>query len=166
MVRIFISHSSKDKWLIDPVSTTLKQVPVEPYLAEVETPTPTSLPEKLNDAMVGSDAVFVFWTKTVADNQSTRDVVNWEISAAYHMNPKKQIYVFAEAGVSVPEMVKYVTVYATFDPSIKQTLSGMMQKVLDSATTVKENSDKAQFAILLMMAVLVGGLFLLALSDK
>lgn len=115
--------------------------------------------------MVGSEAVFVFWTKNVADNQSTRDVVNWEISAAYHMNPKKPIYVFAEAGVSVPEMVKYVTVYATFDPSIQQTLSAMMAKVWSSAALVKENSDKAKVALLLILGAL-GGLFLLTLSDK
>jgi hypothetical protein len=133
MVRIFISHSSKDKWLIDPLALNLKLILVEPYLAEIETLTPISLPQKLCEAISSSDAVFVFWTGNVAENESTRDVVNWEISAAHHMNPKKLIYVFAEKDVRVPAMLEYITVYARYDPFNQETLNNMFEKVQNTA---------------------------------
>lgn len=148
MVHIFISHSSKDKWLIDHIASILKLIPVEPYLAEIETPTPTSLPQKLSDAIATSDAVFVFWTSNVAENQSTRDVVNWEISAAYHMNPRKPIYVFTQKDVEVPTMLDYTTVYANFDPLDPKTLIEMLQKVQNTASSCikksKVNVEKSE----------------------
>lgn len=165
MVRIFISHSSKDKWLIDPLASNLKLIPVEPYLAEIETPSPISLPQKLSDAMAVSDAVFVFWTANVAENESTRDVVNWEISAAYHMNPKKPIYVFAEKGVQVPTMLDYITVYARYDPFDQKILEDMSEKVQNTASYIKESADKGKAAAALILAVL-GLIGLAALTDK
>jgi hypothetical protein len=81
MVRIFIAHSSRDEWLINPIASNLKLIPVEPYLAKVEDPTPYPLPQKLDNAIETSQAVFGFWTSNVANNQETRDVFNWEISA-------------------------------------------------------------------------------------
>lgn len=103
MVRIFIAHSSKDEWLINPIASNLKLIPVEPYLAKVEDPTPYPLPQKLNEAIKSSVAMFVFLTPNVADNKDTRDVVNWEIATAHAMG--KPIYVFRENGVEVPLMV-------------------------------------------------------------
>jgi hypothetical protein len=36
MVRIFIAHSSKDEWLINPIASNLKLIPVEPIKIELK----------------------------------------------------------------------------------------------------------------------------------
>ncbi len=162
MVKIFIAHSSEDEWLIKPIASNLRLIPVEPYLAKVEDPTPYPLPQKLDNAIEASQAVFVFWTSNVANNQDTRDVVNWEISAAYHKKPRKPIYVFAEKGVPVPKMIKYVTVYATYDPLNQETLNKMVTRVQEIASAFKESEDKAKAAFT-MVALFLGLVLLGAL---
>ena len=137
----------------------MKLIPVEPYLAKLEDPTPYPLPQKLDNAIETSQAVFVFWTSNVANNQKTRDVINWEISAAYHKKPRKHIYVFAEKGVSVPMMMKYITVYATYDPLNQETLDEMVKKVQEIGSAFKESEDKAKAAF--TMIAFVFGLVLL-----
>lgn len=166
MVRIFIAHSSKDDWLINTIVSNLKLIPVEPYLAKVEDPTPYPLPQKIDNAIETSQAVFVFWTSNVANNQDTRDVVNWEISAAYHKKPRKDIYVFAEKGVPVPMMVEYTTVYATFDPLDQKTLNEMVLKVQSLASFIKESDDKGKAVAFLIMAFLGLGFFGALASDR
>ena len=164
LVRIFIAYSSEDEWLINPIASNLKLIPVEPYLARVEDPTPYPLPQKLDNAIETSQAVFVFWTSNVANNQDTRDVVNWEISAAYHKKPRKPIYVFAEKGVPVPMMINYITVYATYDPLNQETLDKMVTRVQEIASAFKQSEDKAKAAFTMIMLFLGLGLFFGALS--
>lgn len=165
VVRIFIAHSSKDEWLINPIASNLKLIPVEPYLAKVEDPTPYPLPEKLDNAIETSQAVFGFWTSNVANTQETRDVFNWEISAAYHKKPRKPIYVFAEKGVPVPLMINYITVYATYDPMNQETLDKMVTRVQEIASTYKEIEDKGKAAFAVVMGILGIGL-LVALAKS
>ena len=166
MVRIFIAHSSKDGWLIDTVVSNLKLIPVEPYLAKVEDPTPFPLPKKLDDAIEASEAVFVFWTANVANNQDTRDVVNWEISAAYHKKPRKEIYVFAEEGVPVPLMISYTTVYATFDPMNQEKLNELANKVQEKAYCIKDGADKGRLAAFIVMGLFGLSVLVLASNNK
>jgi hypothetical protein len=149
-----------DEWLISPIASNLKLIPVEPYLAEVEDPTPYPLPEKLDNAIETSEAVFGFWTSHVADTQETRDVFNWEISAAYHKKPRKPIYVFAEKGVPVPLMINYITVYATYDPMNQETLNRMTAKVQEIAFTYKKIEDKGKAAFAVIMGILGIGLII------
>ena len=166
MVRIFIAHSSNDDWLINTIASNLRLIPVEPYLAKLEDPTPYPLPEKLDKAIETSQAVFVFWTSKVAYNQDTRDIVNWEISAAYHKKPRKPIYVFAERGVPVPLMVNYTTVYATYDPLDQETLNKLTVRVQEIASAFKKNEDKSKAALAVIMGLLGMGLFFGALSGS
>ena len=154
LVRIFIAHSSKDEWLINPIASNFELIPVEPYLAKLEDPTPYPLPRKLDVAIDSSAAMFVFWTSNVANNKETRDIVNWEISAAYHKKPRKPIYVFAEKGVDLPKMVNYTTVYATYDPLSQQTLDKMVARVQQIASAFKESEDKAKAAFTMVMVFL------------
>ena len=142
----------------------MKLIPVEPYLAKLEDPTPYPLPQKLDNSIETSQAVFVFWTSNVANHQDTRDVVNWEISAAYHKKPRKPIYVFAEKDVPVPKMVKYVTVYATYDPINQETLSAMVKRVQEIASAFKESEDKTKAAFT-MVAFFLGLVILGALAS-
>jgi len=165
MVRIFIAHSSRDEWLINPIASNLKLIPVEPYLAKVEDPTPYPLPQKLDNAIETSQAVFGFWTSNVANNQETRDVFNWEISAAYHKKPRKPIYVFAEKGVPVPMMIDYITVYATYDPLSQETLDKMATRVQEIASAYKEIEDKGKVAFAVIMGILGIGLLVALAKD-
>ena len=161
LVRIFIAHSSEDEWLMNPIASNLRLMNVEPYLAKLEDPTPYPLPQKLDRAIQSSAAMFVFLTPNVANNKDTRDVVNWEISAAYAK--KKPIYVFAEKGVDIPLMVNYITVYATYDPVNQESLDSMVARVQDLASAFKEAEDKAKAAST-MVAFFLGILLLGALS--
>ena len=160
MVRIFIAHSSKDEWLINPIALNLKLIPVEPYLAKLEDPTPYPLPKKLDVAIESSAAMFAFLTPNVEKNKNTRDVVNWEISSAYAK--KKPIYVFRERGVEVPFMVNYTTTYSTYDPINKLSLKKMFGRVQNIATTLKQSEDKSKAAFTLVAVIL--GILLLGAS--
>jgi Flp pilus assembly pilin Flp len=167
MVRIFIAHSSKDGWLINTIANNLKLIPTEPYLARLEDPTPYPLPQKIDSAINSSVAMFAFLTPNVANNKDTRDVVNWEISAAYAK--KKPIYVFAEKGVEVPFMVNYVTVYATYDPFDQETLNKMSARVQEIATKFKQDEDSANAvnaAVVVVLILLGFVLFFGALSSS
>jgi len=152
LVRIFIAHSSKDEWLIKPVASNLRLIPVEPYLAKLEDPTPYPLPPKLDMAIDSSTAMFVFLTSNVAKDEDTWDIVNWEISSAYAK--KKPIYVFREKGVKVPLMVQYITVWATYDPLNRESLNKVAKKVQGIASAFKEADDKAQAAFVMVMVFL------------
>jgi hypothetical protein len=166
LVRIFITHSSADEWLISTIVSNLKLIPVDPYLAKLEDPTPYPLPQKLDSAIDSSTAMFAFLTPNVADNKHTRDVVNWEISAAYAK--KKPIYVFVQKGVEVPLMVNYITVYATYDPFDQKTLNEMSTKVQEIASRFKQAEDSANSAKVAGAVVLglLGLGLLVALSDN
>jgi hypothetical protein len=162
MVRVFIAHSSKDEWLINPIASNLKLIPVEPYLAKLDDPTPYPLPQKLDMAIDSSVAMFVFLTSNVTNIKETRDTVNWEMSSAY--TKKKPIYVFVEKGVDIPLMVNYITVYATYDPLNQQSLDEMVGKVQGIASTFKQNEDKAKAAFTVIAIILGLGFFFGALS--
>ncbi len=144
MAQIFIAHSSKDKWLIDRISQVLTQAGVIPYLAELESPTPFPLPQKLQKAIEESKVIIAILTHNVTDIIQTRDIVNWEISAAYHQIPKKPVYVFREKGVEVPPMIEYITDYFTFDPSDEQTLKNTIAKIYQIGFDIKQTPEKKE----------------------
>jgi len=158
MVQIFIAHSSEDSWLIDPICEVLEEIGVTPYLAELEDPTPLSLPKKLDMAIKGSKAVFAIITSNVMQRPSTRDIINWEYAKAQAYN--KPIYVFSEKGVEVPLLIGYTSVYGTFDPLSEESLDDMMLHVEDLAIRVKEFADKEKAAAGIIAGIL-GVLFLL-----
>lgn len=165
MVQIFIAHSSKDKWLIDPIRQVLKQAGVIPYSAELESPTPSPLPQKLQKAIEESKVIIAILTHNVTDIIQTRDIVNWEISAAYHQIPKKPVYVFREKGVEVPLMIEYITDYFTFDPFDEQTLKNAINKIYQIGFDIKQTEDTNK-AILTFFGVALGILVLYKLSSE
>jgi hypothetical protein len=126
---------------------------VEPYLAELDSPTPYPLPQKLDQAIASSSAVLVFLTRNVESDRNTWDVVNWEITSAY--DKKKPIYVFVEKSVNVPMMVNYITVYATYNPLDKQSLDEMVRRVGEIASDLKKSEDIAK-GILITVSLTLG----------
>jgi len=145
MAQVFIAHSSKDKWLIDPICDWLRYAGVTPYLAELESPTPRSLPDKLERAIKNSNAIVVVFTRNVASIQRTRDVVTWEVATAHAY--KKPVYVFREKEVEVPLTIEYITDYFTFDPFDQHTLEQAVRRVYDIGLKLKKDEDVAKFII-------------------
>jgi hypothetical protein len=162
MVQIFLCHCSKDTWLIDPIAKILESIEVKPYRAKLVDPTPYPLPEKINNAINDSDAVFVFLTKNCSTIQSTRDVINWEISAAHAY--KKPIYVFKEKGVEIPIMLNYLSCYSEFDPVNQESLDTLVKKVQEKAFALKDQNDGGK-AALAIVGTLLGTFFLALLLD-
>ena len=162
MVQIFIAHSSEDTWLIDPVSDALINTGITPYLAELEDPTPLPLPQKIEDAIKESEALFAILTSNVMNKPETRDIVNWELSMAKAF--QKPIYVFCEKDVEVPRMVAYSTVYLRFDPISQESLDSLMDSVKEEAARVKKYADKSKAALAIIIAGL-GLLFLLGARE-
>jgi len=163
MIRIFIAHSKEDNWFIDPICANLETIPVEPYRARLEDPTPMPLSRKLDLAIKGSNAMFVFLTKNVMMLRDTWDIINWEIATAYAY--KKPVYVFREKGVEVPLMIKYITVYFTYDPFDQKSLNETLLHAKSIASNLKESEDKAKAAAILVLFLLGLG-FLGALGGE
>jgi len=154
MAQVFIAHSSKDSWLINPIAKWLRAAGVTPYLAELESPTQFPLPEKLSNAIKGSQAVFTFLTKSVIRTPSTRDVVNWEVATAHAYG--KSVYVFHEKGVEVPLMIQYITDYYTFDPLDENTLNRAIQRAYKIGTDIKKADDVGKVIATLLLLLLAG----------
>ncbi|MFH1015051.1 MAG: toll/interleukin-1 receptor domain-containing protein [Nitrospirota bacterium] len=163
MAQIFIAHSSKDKWLIGPISQVLTQAGVIPYLAELESPTPFPLPQKLQKAIEESKVIIAVLTHNATNIIQTRDIVNWEISAAYHL--KKPTYVFREKGVDVPLMINYITDYFTYDPFDEQTLKITLDKICQIGFDIKRSEDTDK-AILTLFGIVLGIIILSSLKSK
>lgn len=157
MVKIFISHSRLDGWLVEPVSELLKEAGVNPYVAGIETPEAKALPRKFRDNIQNSNCVILLLTKNVMKNQSTRDIINWEISAAHTLN--KPVYVFREEGVEVPLMISYITDYYTFKKIMKKDIEAVLSRIKKIAQILKDNEDTVKTAITIIGA----GLGILAL---
>jgi hypothetical protein len=144
MAQVFIAHSSKDKWLIEPICDWLKDLGVKPYLAEREIAA-LSLTQKLEKAIRDSNAVIVIFTRNVADIQQTRDVVNWEVATAHTY--RKPVYIFCEKGVELPFTFNGITTYATFDPFDEAKLIEVFRQLSDIGYKLKKDEDISKFIL-------------------
>jgi hypothetical protein len=162
MVQVFVSHSSRDSWLVKPIADNLRIIGLQPYLAELDTPNPLSLQDKLTAAVQGSTAVILILSRNVVNNPETRDFINWEIATARAY--KKPVYAFVEQSVEVPILMSQIMVYHTFDPFSQESLNEAMKRVVGVGSQLKEQEDKARAAALVIMLFLGIG-FLGALSS-
>jgi len=58
-VRVFLSHSSKDKWFVRRIATDLKRAGVIPWVDEWQIHAGESIPQKVSDGIKHSDSVIV-----------------------------------------------------------------------------------------------------------
>jgi len=158
VAKVFISHSRLDGWLVKPIAKVLKDIGVEPYIAEIETPEAKPLPTKFQQHIQTSNVTILLLTANVMKHPNTRDVVNWEIATAHAF--QKPVYVFREKGVEVPLMISYITDYFTFDPIKRGDLKAVMNRIRRIAQILKENEDTVK---VIVTAIAVGlGILLLA----
>jgi hypothetical protein len=163
LVKIFISHSKRDSWLVEPVSAILKDVGVNPYVAGIETPEAKSLPRKFHDNIQNSNCVILLLTKNVMKHQNTRDIINWEIAAAHTLS--KPVYVFREEGVEVPLMISYITDYYTFKKIMKKDIEDVLTRIRKIAQILKDNEDTVK-AVLTIIGAGLGILLLAYLASR
>jgi len=137
MAKVFISHSRLDGWLVKPIGKVLKEIGVEPYIAEIETPEAKPLPVKFQEHIQTSNVMILLLTANVMKNTNTRDVVNWEVATAHAFD--KPVYVFREKGVE---------------------LKAIMNRIRKIAQILKDNEDTVK---VIVTAIAVGlGILLLA----
>jgi hypothetical protein len=140
MAQIFMAHSSKDKPLIDWMAANLRRIGIEVYVAGYDSPSPTSLDEKLTREITRSQAIFLILTRNVARSKNTSVIIQWEIATA--QNKKKPVYVFSQKGVKVPLMIRLTTDYGTFDPVSRDSLVEAMSKMLSIGKRLKTQEEK------------------------
>ena len=117
MAQIFISHSQRDKPLVDFFLEAFAGTKVKPHLEEFERELPSGVTaQKIENDIRASNAVFILLSENVENLRHTRDWVNWECGIANN----KEIVVFepseafSKITVVVPRFNHYVR-YETSD---------------------------------------------------
>jgi len=163
LVKVFISHSRLDNWLVEPICEVLKESGVNPYVAEIETPEAKPLPIKFRENIRTSNVIILLLTKNVMKHNNTRDIISWEVATAHALN--KPVYVFREEGVDVPLMISQITDYFTFKVLTKKDVAEVINRIKKIAQILKENEDTVN-AIITIFAAGLGVLLLGYLISK
>jgi hypothetical protein len=163
VAKVFISHSKLGEWLVKPISSVLKEIGVEPYIAEIETPEAKPLPLKFQEHIKTSNVMILLLTSNVTMHLNTRDVVDWEVATAHAFG--KPIYVFREKDVEVPLMISYITDYFTFDPIRREDLEAVIDRIKKIAKILREHEDAVK-AIVTAIAAGLGILLIAYLVSK
>jgi hypothetical protein len=122
---IFISHSKRDlKSLVNPAAEHVRSAGLEAYIASLRAEAKNPA-EKIVDAITACKAVFAIITRNVSDYRDTRDWVLFEIGAAKVL--RKPVFGWKTVAATVPEPIKQVTDYITFDPEISSDVKEMLQ---------------------------------------
>jgi hypothetical protein len=151
MVSIFISHSRKDMWFIEPLVQALRKMNIEPILLELETPVPYPLPEAIKNDLKRSSAIFVLITPNVTSNKTTQDNILWEIAQAHAL--EKPIYVFKDRRSTLPMMTPYVTTYHEFDMYNQQQVESVFSRAITIAQEIAKQ-DAVNAVSWLFLAIL------------
>lgn len=132
---IFISHSSKDKELINLVEVNFENTRIDkvPYFARgyIAGKNPA---DKFIEAMKDSVALFVIITNNVINDLDTLNWVLFEIGLA--KGRELPVYGWKASDVEevrVPEPIKYITDYDTFNPYSKEELLRIVGVMMDLA---------------------------------
>ena len=163
VVKVFISHSRLDNWLVEPICEILRENGVNPYVAEIEAPEAKSLPVKFRDHIQTSNVIILLLTKNVMKHKTTRDIINWEVATAHALN--KPIYAFREEGVDVPLMISQITDYFTYKRVKKKDITKVLNNIKKIAQDLKDNEDAIN-AIIILFAVGLGVILFSYLLSK
>jgi hypothetical protein len=118
--QIFVSHSSKDKPIVDFFLEKFNDVGVKPVLMEYEKWSRNGRPNWIwiKDEIQQSKALFLLiLTKNIVKNEHTQNWIAFEIEVASTCNPMIPVFVFMEKNVNFP--VPYLSHY--FDQSLSNT---------------------------------------------
>ena len=137
MTQVFISHSRKDRELINNVATMLRNVNDEPVLMEYM---PRTIRDRPNWAMIrkvvsDSDYLMLFKTDNAITTDYTKSWIIYEVglAAAYG----KRLFVFERKGPPIRFPIPYLTDYMIFDPGKVRDFLAIQAIVTDSKKTGK-----------------------------
>ncbi len=94
-MKVFLSHSTKDKWLVTQLEIILSRNQINCYVAEEDVQPGSALWEKISANIRDSDCVLVVLT----NDGNRSEMVNQEIATAHSLN--KPIIPLVETGVQV-----------------------------------------------------------------
>lgn len=115
MAKIFISHSKRDRDLINAMAKVLINIGHNPIIEEFipqekKEPIPY---EEIMKNMDLSNYAFLFLTDNIVLTEYTRNWVMFEVGLA--ASARKRLFVFERAGTPVPYPIPYFTDYMIFD---------------------------------------------------
>lgn len=115
MSKLFISHSRRDKELVNAMAKVLRNIKHDPIIEEfIPDEDRENVPyEEIRKNVNQSDCVFLFLTDNIVLTEYTRNWVSFEVglTASEH----KRLFVFERYGVPVPYPIPYLTDYMIFD---------------------------------------------------
>jgi hypothetical protein len=124
---IFISHSSSDlEQLIKPAAKKIHAAGFEAYIASLRV-SGKNPAEKILEAISSSKALFAIITRHVSEDTNTRDWVLFEMGAAKSLG--KRVFGWKTPRATVPEPVKQITDYFTFEATNPKEVKQMLQMV-------------------------------------
>jgi len=122
-VNIFISHSRRDKELVERIRTIITNIGHQSIVEEF---IPTELKQPIPYAEIKSKVdlsslVFLFLTDNVVLTEYTRNWVMFEISLA--ATQQKRLFVFERQGTPIPYPIPYLTDYMIFNNTTESLLT-------------------------------------------
>ena len=128
--QIFIAHSSRDAHIIRLIEGYFKDIGILPFFAN-KWITGRNPAEKIVNEMKKSRALFVVMTKNVTNHRETRDWVLFEIGIANGIT--KPIFAWKAIDAEVPDPVRMITDYISFDESDEKDVKGIVGSMMNIA---------------------------------
>lgn len=116
MATIFISHSKKDRELVEAIAKMLRNVGQTPIIEEyIPKDAKEVVPyEEIRKNVEFSDYIFLFLTESVTMTEYTKNWVIFEVGLT--ARDKKRLFVFTRKGDTINFPIPYVTDFMLFDP--------------------------------------------------
>lgn len=128
MAYIFISHSKRDKKLVNNIRIIIENIGHKPIIMEMPDTIAIQKPipyDEIRSNVQASDAVLVFITSEVVKTEYTKSWVNFEITTASAYS--KPVFVFEHIEdihqlANLPYLIPYITDYMIFDKESSEDL--------------------------------------------
>lgn len=129
MAQIFVSHSAKDKTLVDFISKVAAQTKARIILEEYENLSGARVnADKIKKDIGASNAIFVLLGPGANNLKHTRDWVNWETGVAHAKDVWviEHVATLGKINVVIPALRHYVLIgdHPSFFPYFKQIIEG------------------------------------------
>jgi hypothetical protein len=155
-MKVFISHSMKDKNLVDALHSIAASLGIEPLIAEHILDVQNTITAKIQSMILDSDLVLVVLTREGFNSTFVQHEVGFATG-------KKPILILVEKGYeSKMSGFVYGRDYVSIDPWNPQPAFEQIRSVLTSQKQQKEEQKRTEQLILLA----VGVLFFAALTSK
>ena len=144
-MNIFISHSHRDKAIVYKIAEDLKQYGMTIWLdEELITPGDNWL-EKINKAMVNSDAILIVVSQNISSSKWQTSEIAFAVSAQRQYRTKKIIPILVDRDAEIPFFIKDL-LYCNFtsDNAYKHNFNKLIKALQEPVSTPEtiDHSDK------------------------